>query len=73
MLVAMVLIFMGFAKHYSRMAFGEAPEGLVPGETGRWTVAPMLACLVVAAAIGVYVPQPLVSAIQQIVTIVRGV
>lgn len=73
MLVAIALIFMGFVKHFSRMAFGEAPEGVVAGELGRWTVAPTVALIALAAAIGVYLPPPLVAAIEQIVVIVRGV
>lgn len=73
MLVALVLIFMGFVTHYGRMAFGPVPTGVVAGETGRWTVAPSLAFLAIAAAVGLYLPPPLVAAVQQIVTIVRGV
>jgi hydrogenase-4 component F len=73
MLVAIALIFMGFVKHFSRMAFGEAPEGVVAGELGRWTVAPTVTLIALAAAIGVYLPPPLVAAIEQIVVIVRGV
>ena len=73
MLGSVVLVFLGFARHYSRMAFGEAPAGMVPGELGRWTVAPSVAFLALAAIIGIYLPPPLVAALEQIVSIVRGV
>lgn len=72
MLGAITLVFMGFVKHFSRMGFGEAPPGVAVGELGRWTVAPMVAFLALAGAIGVYVPAALVDAIHQAVTIVRG-
>lgn len=72
MLVSIVLIFMGFVKHFSRMAFGAPPAGVIPGELGRWTVAPLLSLVAVSAIIGMYLPPPLVAAIQQIVAIVRG-
>lgn len=73
MLVAIVLIFMGFVKHFSRMGFGDAPAGVAVGELGRWTIAPIVSFVAIAALFGVYLPPPLVDAIRQIVTIVRGV
>ena len=73
MLLAIGLIFMGLVKHFSRMAFGPAPEGLEAGELGRWTIAPTLGLLALAVAIGVYLPPPVVSAIEQVVRVVRGV
>ncbi len=72
MLVAIVLIFMGFVKHFSRMGFGAVPEGVIVGELGRWTVAPTVSFLTISALIGLYLPPPLVSALEQIVVIVRG-
>ncbi|MOA15328.1 hydrogenase 4 subunit F [compost metagenome] len=72
MLVAIGLIFMGLVKHFSRMAFGEAPEGLASGELGRWTIGPTLGLMALAASIGIYLPQPLVSALEQVVRVVRG-
>jgi hydrogenase-4 component F len=69
-LLLLLIAFVSFITHLNRMLYGEAPAEVVVGETAGWRVAPMLLGLLVLVVLGVTLPAPLETLLNQIVRIV---
>jgi hydrogenase-4 component F len=68
--VALLLVGIGFvalASHLLRMLFGEAPPSVAAGESDRWALVPVIACVAALVALGLYLPGPVASLIARIV------
>jgi hydrogenase-4 component F len=53
---ATVIVFIGFFRHVSGMAFSNKPEGITPGGDTAWLLAAPIVLLVLILVIGFYVP-----------------
>jgi hydrogenase-4 component F len=71
LLVCLALLFAGFAYHTSRMTFGSSSSRVHRGED-RWAMALIGVPLAGSAMLGMFLPPPLVSALQQVAAILGG-
>jgi hydrogenase-4 component F len=53
---AVAIVFIGFFRHVSGMAFSNKPEGITPGGDTAWLLAAPIVLLVLILVIGFYVP-----------------
>lgn len=68
LLACLALVFAGLVYHASRMAFGTTSARVLQGES-RWGAALVGVPLVGLAVLGVFLPPPLVSALQQVAAV----
>jgi hydrogenase-4 component F len=69
-LLMLLVAFVSFITHLNRMLYGESPAEVAAGETTGWRVAPMLLGLLALLALGLTLPAPLKTLLDQIVRIV---
>lgn len=69
-LVLLAVAFVAFIKHLNRMLYGAPPEGVPVGEKSGWSLIPLALNLVVLVTLGLTLPAPLESLLNQIVRIV---
>jgi len=69
-LFLLLVAFVSFITRLNQMLYGEAPAGLAVGQTAGWRVAPMLLGLLVLVALGLTLPAPLETLLNQIVRVV---
>jgi hydrogenase-4 component F len=69
-LLLLLVAFVSFITRLNRMLYGEAPAEVAAGERAGWRVAPMLLGLLALLALGLTLPAPLESLLDQIVRIV---
>jgi hydrogenase-4 component F len=69
-LLLLLVAFVSFITRLNRMLYGEAPAEVAVGERAGWRVAPMLLGLLALLALGLTLPAPLESLLDQIVRIV---
>jgi hydrogenase-4 component F len=69
-LLLLLVSFVSFINHLNKMLYGSAPADVTAGEPGRWRIAPMMLCPVVLVVLGLTIPAPLVTLLNQIVRIV---
>ncbi|HZS06498.1 MAG TPA: proton-conducting transporter membrane subunit [Blastocatellia bacterium] len=69
-LLLLLVAFVSFIGHLNRMLYGTAPEGVTAGENGGWRIAPMMLSLAVLVVLGLTLPAPLETLLNQIVRIV---
>jgi hydrogenase-4 component F len=69
-LLLLLVAFVSFITNLNRMLYGEAPAEVSTGETAGWRVAPMLLGLLALVVLGVTLPAPLETLLNQIVRIV---
>ena len=69
-LLLLLVAFVSFITRLNRMLYGEAPAEVAVGERVGWRVAPMLLGLLTILALGLTLPAPLESLLNQIVRIV---
>jgi len=69
-LLLLLVVFVSLITHLNRMLYGDAPAEIAVGETVGWRVAPMLLGLLVLVALGLTLPAPLETLLNQIVRIV---
>jgi hydrogenase-4 component F len=69
-LVLLAVAFVAFIRHLNRMLYGAPPEGVAVGEKGHWSLIPLTLNLVVLVTLGLTLPAPLESLLNQIVRIV---
>ena len=60
----LVLVFVGFLRHLTRLAYGEPPHGLPAGESNYLTILPSFALLVILVALGFYLPAGIQTLLQ---------
>ena len=64
-LLALALVFAGFLKHVVAMFFGESEEGMVKGESGAWTIVPVIVLVAILIVTSVFIPEFIKSLISQ--------
>jgi hypothetical protein len=69
-LLLLLVAFVSFITRLNRMLYGEAPAEVAAGERAGWRVAPMLLGLLALLALGLTLPAPLESLLDQIGRIV---
>jgi hypothetical protein len=69
-LLLLLVAFVSFITRLNRMLYGEAPAEVVAGETAGWRMAPMLLGALALVALGLTLPAPLDTLLDQIVRIV---
>jgi hydrogenase-4 component F len=69
-LALLVVMFIALANHLSKMLFGAPPEGLAAGEGSRWHLAPLLFNVAVLATLGLFLPAPFLTLLNNIVSLV---
>jgi hydrogenase-4 component F len=69
-LLLLLVAFISFITHLNRMLYGEAPAEVAAGTTAGWRVAPMLLGLLVLVLLGLTLPAPLETLLDQVVRIV---
>jgi hypothetical protein len=52
----MAIVFIGFFRHATAMAFGEAPNDIKAGEGNVWLVLPPLALIAAALYVSIHLP-----------------
>ncbi len=53
----LALVFVGFLRHVTGLAYGDAPSEVAPGESNYLTVVPSLTLLIILILLGLYVPE----------------
>jgi hydrogenase-4 component F len=69
-LLLLLVAFVSFINHLNKMLYGGAPEGVAVGETSRWRIAPMMLSVAALLVLGLTLPAPLETLLNQIVRIV---
>lgn len=63
-LLAFALVFVGFLRHVSAMAFGENESPLTKGENGFWTTAPIIIIAILLTLLSFFIPASMQSLLQ---------
>jgi hydrogenase-4 component F len=69
-LVLLAVVFVSFINHLNKMLYGAPPEGVAVGEIGGWRLAPLFISVAVLVMLGLTLPAPLATLLNQIVEIV---
>ena len=69
-LLLLLIAFVSFMTRLNRMLYGEAPAEVAAGEAAGLCMAPMLLGLLVLVALGLTLPTPLETLLNQIVRVV---
>ncbi len=69
-LLLLLVAFVSFITQLNRMLYGEAPADVSTGETAGWRVTPILLGLLALVVLGLTLPAPLETLLNQIVRIV---
>jgi hydrogenase-4 component F len=69
-LLLLLVAFVTFISQLNKMLYGPAPEGVAVGENGGWRIAPMMLSLAALVILGLTLPAPLETLLNQIVRIV---
>ena len=69
-LLLLLVAFVSFITHLNRMLYGDAPADVATGETAGWRVTSMLLGLLALVVLGLTLPAPLETLLNQIVRIV---
>jgi hydrogenase-4 component F len=69
-LLLLLIAFVSFINQLNKMLYGPAPEGVTVGEDGGWRIAPLALSLVALVILGLTLPAPLETLLNQIVRIV---
>ena len=70
-LALLAVAFVSMIGHLNRMLYGAPPAGVPVGETDRWPLVPLGACVTALVVLGVTLPTPLQALLRQIVEIVE--
>jgi len=60
----LVIIFAGFGKHLVKMTFGNPKQTMKKGDLGILSIIPMLILVSIIFVMGVYIPEPLQTLIE---------
>jgi hydrogenase-4 component F len=69
-LALLTVVFVSFINHLNKMLYGAPPEGVAVGETGGWRLGPLFISIAVLVVLGVTLPAPLATLLNQIIEIV---
>lgn len=69
-LLLLLVAFISFISQLNKMLYGAAPAGIAAGENGGWRIAPMMLSLAALVILGLMLPAPLETLLNQIVRIV---
>jgi len=73
MAAVLALLAVGFVallRHCNRMLYGTPPEGITMGESGRWRMAPLFISVGVLLVLGLTLPAPLKTLLNQVAKVV---
>jgi hydrogenase-4 component F len=69
-LALLAVAFVALINHLNRMLYGPPPDGVMVGEVNGWRLAPLLLSVAVLVVLGLTLPAPLATLLNQIVRIV---
>jgi hydrogenase-4 component F len=69
-LLLLLVAFVSFISQLNKMLYGAAPAGIAAGENGGWRIAPMMLSLAALVILGLTLPAPLETLLNQSVRIV---
>jgi hydrogenase-4 component F len=69
-LVLLAVAFVALINHLNRMLYGSPPEGVVVSDVSGWRIAPLLLSVAALVVLGLTLPAPLETLLNQIVQIV---
>jgi hydrogenase-4 component F len=69
-LALLAVAFIAIINHLNRMLYGQPPDGVTVGEVSLWRIAPLLLSLAALVVLGLTLPAPLATLLDQIVGIV---
>lgn len=69
-LALLAVVFVSFIHHLNKMLYGTPPVGVAVGEIGGWRLAPLFISVAVLVVLGLTLPAPLATLLNQIVEIV---
>jgi hypothetical protein len=73
MTAVLALLAVGFVallRHSNSMLYGTPPQGITMGEGGRWRMAPLFVSVCVLVVLGLTLPAPLETLLNQVVKVV---
>jgi hydrogenase-4 component F len=71
-LALLAVAFVALINHLNRMLYGQPPDGVTVGEVSLWRIAPLLFSVAALVVLGLTLPAPLETLLNQIVGIVSG-
>jgi hydrogenase-4 component F len=69
-LALLALAFIAIINHLNRMLYGPPPDGVKVGEENGWRIAPLVLSVALLVVLGLTLPAPLATLLNQIVRIV---
>jgi len=69
-LALLAVAFVALINHLNRMLYGPPPDGVTVGEVSLWRIAPLLLSVAALVVLGLTLPAPLATLLDQIVRIV---
>ncbi len=69
-LVLLTVGFVAFINHLNRMLYGSPPENMTNGIHNGWRIVPLLPGIAILALLGIALPAPLTTLLDQIIAIV---
>jgi hydrogenase-4 component F len=69
-LALLAVVFVSFINHLNKMLYGAPPEDVAVGEMSGWRIAPLFISVAVLVILGLTLPAPLATLLNQIVEIV---
>ncbi|HEY7617791.1 MAG TPA: proton-conducting transporter membrane subunit, partial [Terriglobales bacterium] len=73
MAVVLMLLAVGFVallRHSNRMLYGQPPQGVTVGDVSKWRIAPLFLTVGVLLVLGLMLPAPLETLLNQVVKVV---
>jgi hydrogenase-4 component F len=69
-LTLLTIVFISFITHLNQMLYGPPPDGMTGGESSGWRIAPLFISIAVLVVLGLTLPAPLETLLNQAVAII---
>jgi hydrogenase-4 component F len=72
LIIALILVFVGFLRHSALMLYGEPGAEIVPGEHNSLTLIPLFAILTAIVFLSLYLPAPVARLVKEAALLISG-